>query len=143
MVEPSRATTRCGTPSTSLRALQANPGRSTSALNRGWSRKRANAEFEVDSVNVPPSAKVRYEVTGEVPGSAAFWLDEPRQLPNTLRSTGLWLSGESSYLGATFRIRSPVPGASASGRVVKGKVVVPVCPGDCYEVQVPFVLRIP
>lgn len=82
-------------------------------------------------------------LAGGANGSAAFWLDDLTKLPNSLRTLGRWLSGDSSSLEATFRIRSPVPGAFASGRVVKGEVVVPVCPWDCFEVPVPFVLRIP
>jgi len=80
---------------------------------------------------------------GGAEGSAAFWLDDPKQLPNTLRTLGPWLSGDAPSVEATFRIRSPVPGAFASGRVVKGQVDVGICPWDCYGVPVPFVLRIP
>jgi len=109
-------------------------------------RSRATG-VPVVSVGVHARGSGDHEVlgllAGGADGSAAFWLDEPKQLSNTLRTLGPWLSGDAPSLEATFRIRSPVPGAFASGRVIKGQVDVGICPWDCYLVPVPFALRIP
>lgn len=76
-------------------------------------------------------------------GGAAFWVDDPLQLTQTLAISRTYLAGTRRTIKATFRVESPVAGAFTSGHIVKGRVRYEVCPWDCEYVGVPFVLRIP
>jgi hypothetical protein len=77
-------------------------------------------------------------------GSAAFWAGDPALLPTVLLGVREYLGAARPSIMATFRIRSPVAGAFASGRVVTGWVNLTYCPWDCDAVvRLPFAVRIP
>jgi hypothetical protein len=76
-------------------------------------------------------------------GGAALWLDDPSQFEVAVADAHSFMADLKPYVRVTFRIESPTPGAFASGRTVLGKVRFEDCPWDCYEVIVPFAVRIP
>ena len=77
-------------------------------------------------------------------GSAAFWATEPALLPSVLQVVRNHLGVARPSIKANVRIRSPLAGAFASGRVVTGWVKLTYCPWDCDPVvRLPFAVRIP
>ena len=77
------------------------------------------------------------------PGSAVFWTDDPRELPNALGAVSQYLRGLRLSYDATFRVVATEDGAFAPGRTVFGTVQLEECPWDCFYLQVPFVVTIP
>lgn len=76
-------------------------------------------------------------------GGAALWLDEPSQFAAAMADAQALLNELKPASFATFRLESPTAGAFASGRTVLGKLRFEDCPWDCYEVTVPFAVKIP
>ena len=76
-------------------------------------------------------------------GGASLWLDDASQLPAAMADAYAFLADLKPYVRVTFRVESPTVGAFASGRTVLGKVRFEDCPWDCYEVTVPFAVKIP
>lgn len=74
---------------------------------------------------------------------AALWLDDPNQFGMAMVDAYSYLGSFKPFVRATFRIESPTAGAFVSGRTVLGKVRFEDCPWDCYEVTVPFAVKIP
>jgi len=85
---------------------------------------------------------------GQATGGGAFWADDPDSLVGLLAQVRRHLSSGSPTYRARFRIRSPVTGAFASGRVVMGRVGLDYCWDDgmawfgCESLTVPFAVRI-
>lgn len=77
------------------------------------------------------------------PGGAALWLDNPSQLGAAIADAQSVLADTKPAVWATFRLESATPGAFASGRTVLGMVQFEDCPWDCYEITVPFAVKIP
>jgi hypothetical protein len=76
-------------------------------------------------------------------GAASLWLDDPSQFAAAMADAHSFLGDRKPYVRVTFRIESPTAGAFAPGRTVLGKVRFEDCPWDCYEVIVPFAVKIP
>jgi len=74
---------------------------------------------------------------------AALWLDDPTQFGMATADVHSYLGDFKPFVRATFRIESPTAGAFASGRTVLGKLRFWDCPWDCYDVVVPFAVKIP
>lgn len=75
-------------------------------------------------------------------GGGAYWVDEPAGLSALLAHVRGELTAGLPTIQASFRIRSPVAGAFAPGRVVMGWVELGYCPWECETVRVPFRARI-
>ena len=86
----------------------------------------------VESLTVPPDLADRM-----IP-VACDVVDEA-----SLRAAFAVLADTKPAAWATFRLESATAGAFASGRTVLGKVQFEDCPWDCYEVSVPFAVKIP
>ena len=76
-------------------------------------------------------------------GGASLWLDDSSQFAAAMADAHSFLADIKPYVRVTFRLESPTPGAFASGRTVLGKVHFEDCPWDCYDVTVPFAVKIP
>jgi hypothetical protein len=74
---------------------------------------------------------------------AAYWAPNPQQLTMVLGDVHSFLARSKDTLEVAFRIQSPVAGAFASGRTVIGQVSLEVCPWDCINTVVPFVIQVP
>lgn len=53
------------------------------------------------------------------------------------------LGGRAATLESTVRVEATAPGAFASGRTVRGRLEVDVCPWDCEQTLVPFSVTLP
>lgn len=76
-------------------------------------------------------------------GGAALWLADPAQFEAAVADAHAFLADLKPYVRVTFRIESPTAGAFAPGRTVLGKVYFEDCPWDCYQIALPFAVKIP
>jgi hypothetical protein len=115
------------------------------ALDEVVAKARA-AQVRIATVGVRGSAGEAeapiMNLLGSATGGGAFWADEADDLAGLLARVRAHLSTGSPTYHARFRIRSPVSGAFAPGRVVMGQVVLDPCGWDCELVVVPFAVRI-
>ena len=74
---------------------------------------------------------------------AAYWAPNPQQLTMVLGDVHSFLARSKDTREVACRIQSPVDVAFASGRTVIGQVRREVCPGDCINTVVPFVIQVP
>jgi hypothetical protein len=108
--------------------------------------KAHSAQVRVVTVGVTGSAGDAeapiMNLLGQETGGGAFWADDADGLAGLLVRVRTHLSSGSPAYHARFRIRSPVVGAFAPGRVVMGRVVLDPCGWDCELITVPFAVRI-
>jgi hypothetical protein len=109
--------------------------------------KARAAQVRVATVGVKGSAGDAeapfMNLLGQATGGGAFWADDADGLAGLLARARAHLSSGSPTVHARFRIRSPVPGAFAPGRVVAGRVALTYCPGfECEGLVLPFAVRI-
>jgi hypothetical protein len=116
------------------------------ALDAVVAKARA-AQVRIATVGVKGSAGEAespiMNLLGQATGGGAFWADDADGLAGLLARVRAHLSSGSSTIHARFRIRSPVQGAFAPGRVVAGRVALTYCPGfECEGLVLPFAVRI-